>query len=310
MSHKRHKPTYAAPRGSAGTAYRLPAYGSPVSEPVQPVRDPGSSAQPSMRMPGVDDRLAIPEAGEEYIDGVRFEALAGEAEHADPQCQLAYVVRGCVAEGYVASTELLTRSDSGSDFATDVCVRREGQDPRTGQRYLEELSFEVANTQTLADLKHRAKKLMARGVRRLFAVMVEEGQVREWTRAGWRVRAPRGEIRDRTFEKPLRIRAILYAAEADRLVAEALWEKREPFLVQLVDKERAEGHAEGLAEGRTKGLAEAILRAFKRHGLPVTPQQRQVLLACHDPSLLVRWLDEVLVFDTAAKVLSELKDKS
>ncbi len=90
-----------------------------------------------MRMPGVDDRLAVPEAGEEYVDGVRYEVLAGEAAHADPQCQLAYVVRACVAKGYIASTELLTRSDSGSDFATDVCVRRAGTDPQTGQRYLE-----------------------------------------------------------------------------------------------------------------------------------------------------------------------------
>ncbi len=228
----------------------------------------------------------------------------------------------------------LTRSDVDSDFATDVCVRRAGKDPQTGQRYLEELSFEVANTQTLADLQHRATKLFARGVRRLFAVMVEEGQVREWTRAGWRVRALRGEIRDRTFKKPLRIRATLDAAEADRLVAEALWAKRGPFLVELVDKGRAEGHAEGLgkgraeglAEGRTEGLAEgrteglvegragglaeAILRAFKRHGLTVPSRQRQVFLTCRDADLLMRWLDDVLVFDTANEVLDELKDRS
>ena len=302
MARKRQRPTYSTPEDSTGTAYRLPAYGSPVSEPVGPLRDRGSTSPPSMRMPGVDDRLAIPEAGEEYVDGVRYEVLAGEADHADPQCQLAYVVRACVAKGYIASTELLTRSDSGSDFATDVCVRRAGKDPQTHQRYLEELSFEVANTQTLADLQHRAKKLIARGVRRLFAVMVEEGQVREWTRAGWKVRAPRGEIRDRTFEKPLRIRAILDAAEADRLVAEALWAKREPFLMEMANKERAEGRAEGLAE--------AILRALERHGLTVSPQERRILLSCHDIDLLMDWLDGALVFDTAPKVLAELKDKS
>ncbi len=258
-------------------------------------------------MPGVDDRLAIPEAGEEYVDGVRYEVLAGEADHADPQCQLAYVVRACVAEGYIASTELLTRIDQGSDFATDVCVRRAGRDPRTQQRYLEELSFEVANTQTLGKLEKRARKLIARGVRRLFAVMVEEGQVREWTpRGGWRVRSKKGEIRDRTFGKALRIRAILDAAEADRMVVEALWEKREPHLVKLVDR----GREEGRAEGRAEGLAEAILRAFKRHGLTVPHRQRQTLLACHDTDLLLRWLDDALVFDTATEVLSELESKS
>ena len=54
----------------------------------------------------------------------------------------------CLAEGYVASTELLTRTEKGFDFATDVCVRQEAIDPETGGRYLEEISFEVANTQT------------------------------------------------------------------------------------------------------------------------------------------------------------------
>ncbi len=267
-----------------------------------------------MRMPGIDDRLATPETREEYVDGVRYEVLAGEAAHADPQCQLAYVVRACVASGYIASTELLTRSDVGSDFATDVCVRRAGEDPQTGQRYLEEISFEVANTQTLAELEIRAKKLMARGVRRLFAVMVEEEVVQEWAQQGWRVRSSKGEIRDRTFERPLRIRAILNAAEADGLVAEALWAKNEPFLMEMASKERAEGRAEGRKEGqkegRAGGLAEAILRAFKRHGLTVEPSQREVLTACHDIDLLLRWLDDALEPDTATRVLSEIEEKS
>ena len=198
-----------------------------------------------MRMPGVDDRLAIPEAGEEYVDGVRYEVLAGEAEHADPQCQLAYIVRACVVEGYVASTELLTRSEVGSDFATDVCVRRAGNDPQTGQRYLEELSFEVANSQGLGELERRAKKLVARGVRRLFAVMVQEEEIREWRpRGGWMVRSLQGEIRDRAFHKPLRIRAILNAAEADRLVFEALVAKKEPHLMKTLEEREAKGREE------------------------------------------------------------------
>ncbi len=50
-------------------------------------RPPGKRSNPglpALRMPGVDDRLATPEAGEEYIDGVRYEVMAGEPEHADP----------------------------------------------------------------------------------------------------------------------------------------------------------------------------------------------------------------------------------
>ncbi len=112
----------------------------------------------------------------------------------------------------------------------------------------------------------------------------------------------RGEIRDRTFEQALRIRAILDAAEADRMVVEAMWAKREPHLVKLVDQ--------GREEGRAEGLAEAILLAFKRHGLPVPDRERQFLQNCHDPDLLMRWLNDVLVIDTATRVLSELKGKS
>jgi hypothetical protein len=242
MARKPEHPAYDAAEGSSGRSYRLPSYGSPVGEPP-------SSSPPAMRMPGVDDRLAIPETGEEYIDGVRYEVMAGEAAHADPQCQLAYVVRACVAKGWIASTELLTRADGGSDFATDVCVRRKGTDPRTGHRHLEELSFEVANTQTLNELGVRAKKLEARGVRRLFAVMVQEEEIQEWhPQGGWKVLSVRSEIRDQAFHKPLRVRAILDAAEADRLVFEALVAKKEPHLMKTLEDREAKGREEGREE--------------------------------------------------------------
>ena len=115
---------------------------------------------------------------------------------------------------------------------------------------------------------------------------------------------------DRVFKKPLRIQAIVDAADADRLVAEALWAKGEPFLVGVAHQERAEGKAEGRAEGHAEGLAEAILRALQRHGIAVTAAQRGALLTCHDAKLLTRWLDKVLMGDTAMEVLAELKKRS
>ncbi len=263
MARKPERPAYHAPEGSAVRAYQLPAYGTSVPQPSPPKRDPDSSPPPAMRMPGVGDRLAIPESGEEYVDGVRYEVMGAEPEHADPQCQLAYVVRACVAQGYVASAELLTRSDQGSDFTTDVCVRRAGTDPQTQQRYLEELSFEVANSQTLGQLDRRAKKLVARGVRRVFGLLVQEEKVYEWTRSGIRKgRSLQGRIRDRAFHTPLRIRAILDAAEAKRLVFEALVNEDDPNLGSYVKKRelksRAEGHKEGRKEGHKEGRKETL----------------------------------------------------
>ncbi|MCP4658483.1 MAG: hypothetical protein GY856_23980, partial [bacterium] len=149
MADKPSSRTLQAPGASTGPPYDLPGYDSPRAEPLPAIREPGRSPSKhrapgqsgvKIRLPGrgerlaPDDRLARPEAGEEYIDGQRIECLAADAEHADPQCQIAYVVSACVAKDYVASTELLTRTDEGSDFATDVCIRRRGTDPQTGGR--------------------------------------------------------------------------------------------------------------------------------------------------------------------------------
>ncbi len=144
MADKRSTHSLQAPGGSER------AYGSPQAEPLPAIREPAKSPA-SIRLPGrserlaPDDQLARPEFGEEVVDGVRMECSPATEEHADPQCRLAAVVSICTAKGYVASTELLTRTDAESDFATDVCVRKDGVDPETGGRYLEELSFEVAN---------------------------------------------------------------------------------------------------------------------------------------------------------------------
>jgi hypothetical protein len=321
VARKPATPASADREDSTAPSYKLPAYGTPQREPSSPVREPPTRARRKLRLPAVDDRLARPEEGEEYVDDERFgwETMAGEADHADPQCQLAYVVRACVAAAYVASTELLTRTDKKSDFATDVCVRRKGTDPETGGRFLEEISFEVANSQTLSKLEKRAKKLVARGVRRVFGILVKAEKVQEWTRDGWKERPLSGEVRDQAFKKPLRIRAILDAADADRLVAEALWEKREPYLVKLVADGRAEGVAEGeakglaegeakgLAEGEAMGLAEAILRTFDHHGITLDADNRQEILSCRDTALLRRWLDQALLAEDASDVLAELE---
>jgi hypothetical protein len=69
------------------------------------------------------------------------------------------------------------------DLRPDASILREGTDPATGDRYIEDLSFEVVNKQSMADLRLKAKRLRARGVRRVFAILVNKGQVVEWSAA-------------------------------------------------------------------------------------------------------------------------------
>ncbi|MBI2567653.1 MAG: hypothetical protein HYV63_11530 [Candidatus Schekmanbacteria bacterium] len=46
---------------------------------------------------------------------------------------------------------------------------------------------------------------------------------------------------------------------------------------------------EGKAEGEAAGMAEAVLAVFEVRGLPVTDEQRELILSCRDPDRLDRW---------------------
>ncbi len=250
-----------------------------------------------------------------------MECLASDAEHADPQLRLGTLVDVCLQRGYVASTELLTRVETESDFATDVCVRKEGVDPETDSRYLEEISFEVANTQTREQLEEvRVPKLLHCGVRRIFAVLVPEDEVLEWSveDGGWKGWARGEEIRDRVFIQPLEVNAILDAAAVDQLVSKAQLTKKEPHLMGVIKEREAKaqargetrGRADGLAEGEAKGYSEAILLAFESHDITLDAENRHTILECQDAALLKRLLTKALVATSASEVVADLEKAS
>ncbi|MCA9704900.1 MAG: Uma2 family endonuclease [Myxococcales bacterium] len=199
--------------------------------------------------PRLDDRLVRPETREEMVRGRRVLAMPAKPEHGDQHFKLDYVIGAHVKEGYVGSTDMLTRLSQGSDFATDTCVRRQGKDEKTGERYLEELAFEVVNEQSLRDMTERAEDLTARGVRRVVAIFAKRQEVREWSAEldDWRVLDPSGTLDDPTLAQPIPIRALLDRAEADRAVVQALYAKRAPALLAI----EAKGLRHGLVQGIT-----------------------------------------------------------
>jgi len=202
-------------------------------------------------------------AREEEVRGRRVVAMPASPPHAERHFGLDYVLGPRIAEGYVAATDLLTRVGPRSNFATDTCIRRVGVDPSTGARWLEELAFEVVNEQSLADINERAEDLSERGVRRLVAIFVKAGEVREWEpqQRRWRVLPPEGELRDPTLHQPLKIRALLDAAAADDAVAEALVAKGNP----VIGKVQAEV------------LRRSIERVCDRLEIPTSAEQRATL---------------------------------
>jgi Uma2 family endonuclease len=252
-----------APASSAGAgALRLPA---------------------SQDFPSLDDHLVEPETPVEMIRGRRVEVTPAKPPHADGQFKLSYVIGAHVRPGYVGSSELLTRAGVGSDFATDVSVRRQGTNPETDTRYLEELAFEVVNEQFLRDITEKAEDLTARGVRRIIAVFVKKGEVCEWTprSGGWKKLEPEATFSDPTLARPLRVRELLDAAEADNAVVLALVAKGNPAIAKVQEQSRAEGEARGRAEGEARGRAEGA-RATVRDlcellDIPLTPARQAEL---------------------------------
>lgn len=264
MTHAYHAPAHPA--------VRYPGFVEP--KPPRRVDAP----KPSL-LPRLDEHLVRPETREEMIDGHLVLAPPALEPHAEQHYELDYVTRGGVAPGYIGATDLLTRTGTGTQFAADTCIRREGIDPATGTRYIEELAFEVANEQSLADVTKRARDLTARGVRRTIAIFVKTNEVRDWSPSldDWITFDPNGAIEDRTLATPLPVRALLDRAAANRAVVQGLKAKRDPAILEIKDEGRREGRAQ-MARTAIEGTCEIL-------EIPFGPE-RQALLHTLDAAKL------------------------
>lgn len=265
-------------------AYRLKVPGS--MDTFSPLRLPGRGS-----FPRVDDHLVEAEVTrDEIIGGQRVVASPAQPPHAGQHTRLDYLIQAHVPPGYRAATDLLTRHDEESDFATDTCVYKEGLDPETGTRYLEEIAFEVVSEQNEKYVTEKARRMHRRGVRRIFTVWVKNQRVCEWSPKGesWRRLAPDSRIEDPCLVRPLAVAALLDVAAADNAVVEALAAKDNPAIRQR----------EAAAEAR------AILIVLDARGVPVSPAQRQEILSCQDCDRLDRWLRRAAVASSAGEVIS------
>ena len=207
-------------------------------------------------MPRLDEHLVEGETREQIVRGRRVVAMPAHPPHADRHFRLDYLLGAHVKEGYTGSTDLLTRAAPRSDFASDTCIRREGIDPSTDTRYLEELAFEVVNEQSMRDITEQAEDLTVRGVRRVIAIFVKKNEVREWSPStgSWLTLDAEGTLTDSTLARPLRVKDLLDVAEADNAVARALLAKNNP----VIDEEKTRSRKEGIKVGHKEGIKEGI----------------------------------------------------
>jgi hypothetical protein len=285
MDEKRAAYSLRAP-GPAGksAALRLPGHGS---------------------FPGVDDHLVEPEVTrDEIINGRRVVASPAKQPHATQQSRLDYVLQAHVAPGYEAAADLITRHAVDSDFASDSCVCKEGIDPETGERFLEEIAFEVISTQKEKDATEKAVVMHRRGVRRIFGIWVKrQRKVCEWSpeSRNWRLLDAGSQIEDPCLGAPLPVAALLDAAVIHRAVIEALAAQGNPEILQR----EAAAEARGEVRGEARGAAAAVLKVLQARGVAVSEAQRQEILACHDLDRLDYWLNRALSVSSVEEVLAD-----
>jgi hypothetical protein len=248
------------------------------------------------KLPAVDARLVEPETRYEMHGGELAHVSPADPPHGSRHLQLCALVEAHTGPEFEAACDLLTRTSEIDDVAPDVSVYPEAHDPETGGRQIEELAFEVVSTQSLGDAGEKAAKLVARGVRRVFAIDIARSRVLEWSAArnAWRVRDAKGHIIDPALVVPLPIDSMIRNAKTDDTVARALLVKRNPVLVQDRAKGLAKGRKEGLAkgrkEGRVKSKAEAVIMVLIARGVVLNRANRERILGEYDSRKLDRWL--------------------
>jgi hypothetical protein len=276
------------------------------------------------KLPAVDARLVEPETRYEMHGGELAHVSPADPPHGSRHLQLCALIEAHTGPEFEAACDLLTRTSEIDDVAPDVSVYPEAYDPETGGRQIEELAFEVVSTQSLGDAGEKAAKLVARGVRRVFAIDITRSRVLEWSAArnAWRARDAKGHIIDPALVVPLPIDSMIRNAKADDAIARALLAKRNPVLVQDRAKSRKEGLAkgrkegrkEGLAKGRKEGLAkgrkegrkeglakgrkqgrvkskaEAVIMVLIARGVVLDRANRKRILGEHDSRQIDRWI--------------------
>ncbi len=280
------------------------------------LKAPGSSGG-SLHLPGhgfprVDDHLVQPEiTRDEIIEGRRIVAFPADPPHATQHGDLHYVLRAHVAPGYRGAVDLLTRQGQKSDFASDACVYKDGIDPSTGARYLEEMAFEVVSEQSDRDVTEKAGGMHRRGVRRIFAAFVKGPRLCEWSPGSrsWRLLDAGSRIEDPCLAVPLPVAALLDAALADNAVAGALIAKGNPTILNLEAAAEARGEAKGEAKGEARGeatgKAKSILQILEVRGVVVSPALQEEILRCSDLDRLDRWLRQAVLASSSDELTSE-----
>ena len=254
-------------------------------------------------LPAVDEHLVTPETRYEILDGAVIYVPPALEPHGTRHSKVSALVETHVGPAFDVACDMLTRTSKTSDFAPDVSVFPRARNPKTGGRLLEQLAFEVVSTESLAHAGRKAAQLVARGVRRVFAIDVERERALEWSHEleTWGVLDGQASIEDPALAAPLPIAALVGAASSDDANARALITKQNPEIESFGARRATEGRVEGRVEGR----AEAVLEILAARDIAVTSAERTRVLDERDLGRLQRWIARATICSTAAELFAE-----
>lgn len=262
-------------------------------------------------LPPVDARLVTPETRYEIHDGVLVHVPPADGPHGTRHSKASALVEAHAALDFDVASDMLTRTSETSDIAPDVSVFPRAPDLVTGGRQLEHLAFEIVSTSSVSHAGRKAAKLVARGVRRVFAIDIERARALEWSSSlgTWSLLDTSSYIEDPALAAPLPIDALLNAAKADDAIARALILKRNPVIeadrAASNEKAQNQGRVEGRQEGLIRGRAEALLAMLAARGISFGRADREQILGEQDPDQLLTWITRAATCTDIAGLFGE-----
>ena len=266
-----------------------------------------SSADETRAVPGlppIDARLAAPETRYEIFDGEVVHVSPADESHGTRHSKISALVEAHAADDFDVASDMLTRTSEINDVAPDVSVFPYARDPVTDGRQLEQLAFEVVSTESLSHAGRKAATLVARGVRRVFAIDVGRARVLEWSsaRAAWDVLDPGACVEDPALAVALPIEALVHAAKADDAIARALLAKRNP----VIEAARAHDRAAAEQKGIARGQAESLIAVLDARRVALGSADRARILGERDPAILARWIMRAATCTEVAELFIEV----
>ncbi|MFO0608106.1 MAG: Uma2 family endonuclease [Polyangiales bacterium] len=221
-------------------------------------------------LPAIDDNFLDEGSGHEVVDGQVYELAPANEDHGFEHFHLPTVLGAALRPEYHGAVDMLTRPKAKSNHAPDVSIVARARDEKTGGRRVEEIVFEVIDTESLAHVTTKTRALIARGVRRAFLVDVNDRSIHEWScdEDGWRRLDDGASITDACFVVPIPARALVDELLSEDTVARSLLQKNNPVLAAELLRTRVAAQAAGFEH-----------QLARRLGRPLTDAERDGLLA-------------------------------